>query len=525
VSAYLLPHLITAAAERAPERIAVVDPRSRLTYGELETRANRVAHLLLETGVQPGDRVGLLLDKSADAIAGLYGIMKAGATYVPLDPLAPAGRLAYIARNCGIRCLVTGRERASVWDGLLDEGAPVETFVVLNASAAEVVAPRFGRLLGRDALAAVSQAVLPLATIDLDLAYILYTSGSTGHPKGVMLSHLNALTFVRWCHKYFAPTPEDLFSCHAPLHFDLTILDVYTAAMAGASLVIVPPEASVFPVDVAGFIERHALTIWYSVPSVLSMLAVHGNLEVGRLSSLRHVIFAGEVFPTRHLRRLMRLLPHAQFTNLYGPTETNVCTYYRVPPLPDDMTEAIPIGRAIDNVETFAVTEDGRVAGPGGVGELHVRGTTVAYGYWGDGEKTARGFATNLFGPTPDRTYRTGDLVKLTAVGDYQFLGRRDHQIKSRGYRIEIGDIEAAVYAHPEVAECCVLPVPDDVIGNRIRAFVVLRNGSITPEELGRFVGTLLPKYMVPESFEFLAALPKTSTGKTDRQALNASLG
>lgn len=518
----ILPRLLTQAAGRFPQRTAVVDPGSSLTYAELEHQANRLAHVLRDLGVRPGHRVGLYLKKSADALIGVYGIMKTGAAYVPLDLFAPAPRLAYIARNCDLEVLVTGVEQAAAWPHLLAQSVPVRTLVCLNADV-EVTPPSGNvRIITRQALRDVPEVPPEIATIDLDLAYILYTSGSTGQPKGVMISHLNALTYVRWCHKYFAPTEQDVFSCHAPLHFDLTILDLYTAAMSGSRLVVVPPEVSVFPMEMAAFIERHGITIWYSVPSALSMLTVHGNLDLGRLRTLRHVIFAGEVFPTKYLRALMRLLPHAQFTNLYGPTETNVCTYYRVPPLSEEMTGAIPIGRSIDNVEAVAITEDGRVAGVGEVGELYVRGTTVAYGYWGDPEKTERCFLTNPLGPTPDRTYRTGDLVKLNAKGDYQFLGRRDHQIKSRGYRIEIGDIETALYAHPEVAECCVVPVPDELIGNRIKAFVVLRDGTGGAEELSRFVGTLLPKYMVPESFEVLAALPKTSSGKVDRQSLIA---
>ncbi len=521
MSAYLLPHLLTEAALRHPHRPAVTDPQRTVTYAALEEEANRVAHTLQGAGVRPGDRVGLFLHKSVEAIAGLYGIMKAGAAYVPLDPFAPAQRLAYILRNCAVRHLVTGQEKSFSWSELLASATPVEALLVLNADEPEVTGLGSDvRVLGRSALAASASDPPALSAISQDLAYILYTSGSTGQPKGVMLSHLNALTFVRWCHDYFQATAEDIFSNHAPLHFDLTILDIYTAAMAGARLVIVPPETSVFPAQLATFIEQHGLTIWYSVPSVLTMLVLHGNLAPGRLASIRHLIFAGEVFPTKHLRSLMRLLPQAQFTNLYGPTETNVCTYYRVPTLPEGQTEPIPIGRAIDDVEVFAVTESGGLAAPGEVGELHVRGTTVAYGYWGDDAKTARGFGANPVGPAPDRVYRTGDLVRQTPGGDYLFLGRRDHQIKSRGYRIEIGDIEAALYAHPGVAECVVVPIPDEVLGNRIAAFVVVRDDALTADQLARFCGTLLPKYMVPETFRFLPRLPKTSTGKVDRQAL-----
>lgn len=525
MSDYLLPQLLTSAAERFPEAPAVTDPQGTLSYAELEEQANRLAHVLRNAGVSAGDRVGLWLPKSIRAIAGIYGILKAGAAYVPLDPFAPAARLAYIMRNCEIRYLVTGPEMAATWPKLLDAGASASTFIVPGLRAEEMAGLHPGiRWEGQHALDAASPKAPDVTGIDLDLAYILYTSGSTGQPKGVMLSHLNALTYVRWCYQYFSATAADIFSNHAPLHFDLTILDIFTASMAGGQLVVVPPEVSVFPSELAAFIERHGITVWYSVPSVLTMLLLHGNLTPGRLSSIRHMIFAGEVFPTKHLRSFMRLLPHAQFTNLYGPTETNVCTYYRVPALPEDQMQPIPIGRAIENVEVFAVTEDGRRATPGEVGELYVRGTTVAYGYWGDPERTARGFVANPLGPATDRAYRTGDLVRQHDDGDYLFLGRRDHQIKSRGYRIEIGEIEATLHAHPLVAECVVIPIPDDVIGNRIKAYVVSKDPAVTEVELVRFCSTLLPKYMIPEIFEFIEELPKTSTGKADRTALTPGL-
>ncbi len=518
---YLLPHLLTGAAERDPAHIAVTDARGSLRYLDVEQRANRLANVLKDTGTRRGDRVGLYLTKSTDAIVGIYGILKTGAAYVPLDPLAPASRLAYIARDCGITCLVTGAEQAREWPALVSSGAPLERLVVLNAVTADIATGVSGvDVSGRDALDAADARSVEPPGIDHDLAYILYTSGSTGRPKGVMLSHRNALAFVEWCADYFAPTSDDVFSNHAPLHFDLSILDIYVAAMAGAALVIVPPEASMFPVQLASFIEAKKISIWYSVPSVLAMLTLRGGLTAGRLSALRHVIFAGEVFPTKHLRQLMRLIPNAQFTNLYGPTETNVCTYYRVPSLPDDQVEAIPIGKPIANVEVFVAAEPGRLAADGEEGELFVRGSTVAGGYWGDPERTSRAFVPHPSGFPPERVYRTGDLVRRGADGNLFFLGRRDHQIKSRGYRIELGDIETSLAAHPAVAECAVIAIPDEMVGSRIKAFVVSNAPGLGERELVTFLAGLLPKYMVPEFFEFLTALPKTSTGKTDRTAL-----
>lgn len=522
--AYLLQHLLESSSRRQPEAAAVVDGPRFLTYGDLEARSNQVAHLLAALGVGPGHRVGLFLDKSIEAVVGLFGVLKAGGAYVPLDPAAPPARLGYIARDCGLRWLLTGWEKASTWAPIVGSGAPTECFVVLNEPddglPGAVALPDGARLVEPSAIDAQPTSPRPTTTIDQDLAYVLYTSGSTGRPKGVMLSHLNALTFVNWAVQRFDLTSDDRLSSHAPLHFDLSVFDVFAAAAAGAAVVLVPARTSTFPREVARFIEDYAITVWYSVPSVLSMLSLRGGLRDGSLPSVRAVLFAGEVFPTQYLRRLMGQLPHARFHNLYGPTETNVCTHYEVRELADD-NQPIPIGRAIANVDVYAATEDGRAAEPGEVGELCVRGSTVMSGYWGDEERSRQVLvsappATGVAGPPP---YRTGDLVRLGDDGDFRFLGRRDTQLKCRGYRIEPGDVEAAVHAHPTVVECAVVGVPDPLVGNRLWAFLSVREG-VEVAELRKFTAEQLPGYMVPEVFEVCDSLPRTSTGKIDRQAL-----
>ena len=519
---YLLHHLLESSAGRHGDRPAVVDGQRSLTYRELDARANRLAHLLIGIGVSKSDRVGLYLEKSLESVVAIYAVLKCGGVYVPLDPQAPAARLAYIIGNCGLRVVVTGMEQAATWAQLAQGAAQLEELIVLNATAPDLPrpVPRL-RMRTADDLQRQPESAPEVLPIDSDLAYVLYTSGSTGEPKGVMLSHRNALAFVDWAAGEFSVRSGDRLSNHAPLHFDLSIFDLFAAADGGASVVLVPSKTSVFPVEVARFIERNHITIWYSVPSVLSMLAQHGNLRGGEFPSLRTILFAGEVFPTKHLRRLMALLPHVSFYNLYGPTETNVCTWYQVPALPPDQTEPIPIGKAIANVEVFAVSDDGQLARPGEVGELHVRGSTVMRGYWGNPGHTAR-----VLVPDPratdaaERVYKTGDLVQQTGDGNYRLLGRRDFQIKSRGYRIELGDVESALYAHPAVVECAVRAIPDEMVTNRIKAYVVVR-GSVSENDLVHFCAQRIPRYMLPEIIEFRSSLSKTSTGKIDRQALD----
>ncbi|MEO7573465.1 MAG: amino acid adenylation domain-containing protein [Acidimicrobiales bacterium] len=524
---FLLHHLVTEAAEQRPDAVAVVDRDRSLTYGELDERSARLAAVLAERGVGVGARVGLYLDKSLEAVIGVYAVLRSGAAYVPIDPRSPPARSAYILRDCEVTTLLTGRARSGTWSDLLAEGAPLQHLLVLDGLPDAL--PPLGIVEVLDATAA-SHAAAPISTrrhesSDLDLAYILYTSGSTGRPKGVMLTHRNALAFVHWAREEVQVGPDDRLSSHAPFHFDLSVFDLYVTASAGARVCLLPSAASVFPVEIARFIDEQRITVWYSVPSILTMLAEHGNLEPGALETLRTVVFAGEVFPSKYLVKLMGLLPHASFYNWYGPTETNVCTSYRVPAPPEAGVGDIPIGRSIDGVDTFVVGNDDVVVASGEVGELLVRGSTVMRGYWGDPEKTASRLVTD---PRPDAlgdpVYRTGDLVSELPGGDYRFHGRVDNQIKSRGYRIELGEIEAAVNAHPSVIECAAVAVPDELISNRIKVVAVVAT-EIAGSELAAFCATRVPRYMVPDQFELRLALPRTSTGKIDRVALAASDG
>jgi acyl-coenzyme A synthetase/AMP-(fatty) acid ligase len=303
----------------------------------------------------------------------------------------------------------------------------------------------------------------------------------------------------------------------------LSIFDIFVAMKCGAAVVLVPDGTSTFPVRLVEWIQRNAITIWYSVPSILILLLLKGRLDRADLRSLRQVIFAGEVFPTKYLRELMHALPGTGFVNLYGPTETNVITWYEVAPLLEGQEEPIPIGWTCANTDIFLVDDTGaRVTGTGVQGELYARGVTVAQGYWGDPEKTAKGFVQNPFESNfVDRVYRTGDIVVLGEDGSYRLIGRRDRMIKSRGYRIELDEIEVVLYAHPLVKEAAVVAMPDEMMGNCIKAFVSCEGSAeLDSPTLRDYCLQKLPRYMVPESFSFLDVLPKTSTGKVDRTQL-----
>jgi amino acid adenylation domain-containing protein len=453
-------------------------------------------------------------------VVAVYGIMKAGAAYVPLDPQAPVPRAAMVASDCTVSAVVTTRSRAGkLLAHMAGTGhTPAAVVLVEDGSPAEDLSCE--ALTYGDAVSGPDLTDPEVPVIDEDLAYILYTSGSTGVPKGVMLTHRNALTFVEWCARKIGVGPEDRVSNHAPLHFDLSVFDLYLAALGRATLVQVPSDQAYFGPSLVQLIQEEGISVWYSVPGAL--VRITGALEApSLLPSLRAVVFAGEVYQTKDLRELRRLIPDAALWNLYGPTETNVVTYYRVDELPDD-DRNIPIGRACENTEVFAVKEQGTLAGVGEEGELYARGSTVMKGYWNRPEKTAEMLVANpLGGQLPDLVYRTGDIVRLRPDGDYDFLGRRDHQIKSRGYRIELGEIEAALSAHPSVAVGVAVAIPHEEWGKAIVAFVVLRGGELTTEsDLRRHVGRRLPRYMVPAKIDLVQDVPRTSTGKIDRQRL-----
>jgi amino acid adenylation domain-containing protein len=514
----LLPHLLDRAADRDPGRDAVRCRGRALTYGQLHAAACGVARALAEAGVRPGDRVAVYLPKRVEMVAAVYGVMMAGACYVPLDPKAPVGRLAAVAADCAVAGVVTTPGRAGPLLQALPEGS-VRLALLVEESPGEVPALPCPAAWYGEVTADPAARPPAAGTIESDLAYILYTSGSTGVPKGVMLSHRNALAFVEWSARAIGTGPEDRFSNHAPLTFDLSVFDLYVAALGGATVVLVPDEHAYFGSALARLVREEGITVWYSVPSAL-MLLTRAVREPGLLPSLRAVVFAGEVYPTRHLRELRRVVPGAALWNLYGPTETNVVTYYPVTDLPEDDDRTIPIGRACENSRVFALKEDGTAADVGEVGELYAQGPTVMKGYWGRPDRTAEVLVPNPLAPhLPDLAYRTGDLVRRRADGDYDFLGRRDHQVKSRGYRIELGDVEAALNAHPSVAEAVAVAVPHPEWGRAIVAWVVPREGqAVTANQVKRHVAERLPRYMVPVRVDVQPGLPRTLNGKIDRQ-------
>jgi amino acid adenylation domain-containing protein len=488
-----LERLVIDSAGRYPDRPAIKDESGDLSYRELDALAGRAGRALADLGVRPGDRVAIWLNKSAQAVAAMLGTLRIGAAYVPVDAMSPSLRAATIMRDCRISALVAPAERArSVQHGDL-AGVP------LLAPDGGPGAMTWSDLDGLDA------APTPSRASEDDLAYILYTSGSTGVPKGVCISHRNALAFVEWAAREVDARAEDRLSNHAPFHFDLSVFDLYAAFLAGACVAIIPEQHAYVPRALVEFVVREQITVLYAVPSALTLMADRGGLLEEPRLALRAVIFAGEPYPIHQLRHLREGLPGVRLFNWYGPTETNVCTGYEVGEIDPDRSVPVPIGKAASGDRVWAVKDDGSEVGVGEEGELVVAGPTVSPGYWG---RRAQGAAP----------YRTGDIARLEADGNYVYVGRRDHMVKIRGHRVELGEVEAALMTHPDVSEAAAVAVGSGIEARLVAFLAAHREPALL--EIKRHCAERLPRHMIVDRVVVVDELPRTRNGKVDRLAL-----
>lgn len=488
-----LPELVLASAARTPTRLAVSGPDGEMSYAELDSMANRIGRGLAQLGVRVGDRVGICMDKSARAVAAMQGVLRLGAAYVPIDPVSPAARVIKIINDCAAAAVVVTSPECG--RNLLSEG---------------MSCPLLGGPDGLTWEGVVAQPASPLADPGLgedDLAYILYTSGSTGDPKGVCISHRNALAFVEWAASELDAAETDRFANHAPFHFDISVLDLYVAFRSGGSVHLIPQEMSYAPALLVDFLVRRGITVWYSVPSALILMIREGGVLDVDPKALRALLFAGEPFPIKHLRRLRDRWPGVRFLNLYGPTETNVCTFFEVATVPSDQDRPVPIGKACCGDRVWARRDDGAVAQVGEEGELVVDGPTVMLGYWGGPDQYGK-------------PYPTGDRVVLRADGDYDYLGRRDNMVKIRGFRVELGEIEDVLAAHPAIDSVAVVAAGSGMDARLVAYLVATDHEPPTLLQVKRLCAERLPRHMIVDSVRYVEALPRTSNGKVNRREL-----
>ncbi|GHC74767.1 amino acid adenylation domain-containing protein [Streptomyces flavofungini] len=521
------------SAERTA-RLAFVGPGAR-TYGELAGHVAAVAAGLLGLGAEVGDRVAIWTDKQPRYAEAILGALHAGCAYVPLDGGQPVARVRTILADAEPVALVTDSRRLK---SLRERQLPDSVRVIVLVDEYEHDGQDADGGAGEgppqhvrpgppvpvhDWTAFTSSAaghVVLLPPLDRDdLAAILYTSGSTGTPKGVRISYRNLACFIRWAREELAVGPGDVFANHASFNFDLSTFDLFTALSVGAGLWIVPDGQARDVGALAAGIREHGVTVWYSVPSVLRLLTVSGALTPETARGLRYVLFAGEVFPIPQLRALAaQLAPETGLYNLYGPTETNVCTYHRVRPEDLSRHDPVPIGTPLPGAKVSVVDAAGRaLTGPDACGELVVEGDCVTPGYWRrESEPAAAGHRRGR--------HATGDLVSHDVDHDSAALvyrGRKDRMVKLAGHRVELGEIEAAVLRHPGIAHAAVVADTGDPDGG-IALYFTLNGETPRPGliELKRHCARYLPRYMLPRTATCLDELPHNSNGKTDYRRL-----
>ncbi|HEX2092660.1 MAG TPA: non-ribosomal peptide synthase/polyketide synthase, partial [Longimicrobiaceae bacterium] len=492
--------LFEAQARNTPDAPALTFEGETLAFRELERRTASLADRLQEAGVGPETRVGVLMERSAELVVALLGVLRAGAAYVPLDPGYPAERLAYMLVDSAVPLLVTQPHLAGLLPEFTGERVVVEPAPTLRAGEAAEQGPA--------------------GPLDPDhLAYVIYTSGSTGRPKGAMNAHRGIVNRLLWMQEEYGLTPDDVVLQKTPFSFDVSVWEFFWPLLAGARLVIARPEGHRDPVYLSELIEREGVTTLHFVPSMLQAFLEGG--EPQRCRSVRRVVCSGEALPGTLRDRFFERLPWAELHNLYGPTEAAV-----------DVTShacergrpVVPIGRPVANTRVYVLDAGMEALPAGAAGELYLGGVQVGRGYLGQPGLTAERFVPDPFGGERGaRLYRTGDRVRWLAEGELEYLGRLDGQVKLRGHRIETGEVEAALGTHPAVREACVV-VRDDLPGGpRLVGYVVPREAvEVSAEELRIYLRERLPEPMVPGAFVLLERLPLTPSGKLDRRALPA---
>jgi len=485
-----------------PKNIALSDTsNNRITYNELSYETSIVQDFLNAIEIGKGVRVGIISQKTINATISIFGILKSGATYVPIDAESPAERMSFIVRNAKPKALI-------IQSSLLKRLLPyLKSYVIIKNYPLD----------GLAVLIDESQQKHQVHQPD-NLAIILYTSGSTGTPKGVMITHENVLSFIKWANDLLNVNHEDVFSSIAPYHFDLSTFDLYVSMMNGASLVLIDAPTSRNPRMISSFIEQTKISVLYATPSLLKLMLRFGKIERFDHTSIKHVLFAGEVFNIESLIEIKQKWPTGDFYNLYGPTETNVVTYYKIPSVIDRRQQAFPIGLTCPYATSKLYDEKNT---PSSIreGELLIRGSSVSPGYWNNSAKNSAAFIKDDEHKT---WYKTGDWVRLDALGNYVFIGRKDRMIKKNGYRIELAEIEAALQKHISITEAAIITKEND--GRiEISAFYQLeetQNEALQILQLNEHCLKFIPKYMLPDRFVCLSSIPKTSTHKVDYQRL-----
>jgi amino acid adenylation domain-containing protein len=519
----LLTDFLQKSAKKYPKKTAIKDGKKCLSFQEVEQLSDRVAAYLLSQGHSPGDRVGIHLDRSAEGVIAVFGILKAGAVYVPIDITSPPRRKEYIINDCRIKTLLTDSKKISLLESLLKKGLNLESILILdNGAKIKTGFYKSARLASLDKIGCLNKIKLPKLGKN-QLANILYTSGSTGHPKGVAITHASLAESINNEVDYFGINNSDTVSSTTPLHFSMSPFEIFSSVKAGAALSIVPPGIFSFPRSLAAFIENEQLTIWHSVPSLISRLTLYGKLEQKNFSKLRLVHLAGGPVPIRQIHQFIRFFPHINCYNIYGSAETYEIARYKINQL-SHSADNVPVGRPWEGVEMFLVDESGSLVEEKeeARGELYVKTPSMMQGYWNDLNRTKEVLIDSPFHHPAEKIklYKTKDILKVDKQGNYSLIGRADNTIKRGGFRIGLTEIESLLLSHAQIEEAAVVVEKANKQKLIKVILVTTKGGSFSKEEIKEFCRKRLPRYMLPDKIELSRFLPKTSTGKVDRKKL-----
>lgn len=488
-------------AKKYPEKIGVKDIDKQYTFSKIRENALKVGSVLGEMGLFKKP-IAIFLDKNVDCFCSMFGVAYSGNFYTILDVTMPQDRIERILRILDAEAIITDKKHEQDIQKLDLKFSPI------------YIEDIYTRTINNLMIECIQNRI-----IDTDVLYILFTSGSTGDPKGVIISHRNVITYMEWSGKVFGFDSNTIFGSQTPFYFSMSVLDIFQTIRTGAEFVIIPKKLFSLPGDLISYIDETQINTIYWVPSALCQLANINALDNPKLKCVKMILFAGEVMPAKQLNMWRRALPDAFYANLFGPTEvTDICTYYILDrEIADD--ESIPIGKTCDNMDVFIVDENGKEVTGTQEGEMLVRGASVAYGYYKNPEKTKEAFIQNpLQDSYEEKVYRTGDLVHYNENGEIIYVSRKDFQIKHMGYRIELGEIETAASAIAQIDRvCCIYDMANSEI-------VLFYTGAIDAKDIKKNIKKKVPRYMIPTRYVTMEEMPLNLNGKIDRGELKKLL-
>lgn len=484
-----------------PDKTAFADDKSSMDYKTLHEHTYHIASVISSKGIFKKP-VAIFLDKSAQCIAAFLGTAYSGNFYSPLDTKMPETRIEKIIATLQPEVIIT-------------DNAHLEEVKKFSKDAAVLIYEQMCAEEADDELVVTTASKV----LDTDVLYVLFTSGSTGNPKGVIISHKALVDFVEWGTKRFGIDATYVFGNQTPFYFSMSVFDIYNTLKNGATMHIIPKEIFSFPAKLMEYLSNNKINTIFWVPSALTMVSALKALNSPHLDELKNVFFGGEVMPMKQLNRWREAYPDVRYINFYGPTEvTDTCTIYEVN-REFDNAETLPMGNACENMDVFLLDENDQLVEDGQIGEVCVRGTGLAYGYYNEPEKTEEVFVQNPLNTVyPEKIYRTGDLAQRNEYGELVYIGRKDYQIKHMGHRIELGEIEAAVLAVNEVGDACC------IYDDKKSWIVLFYTGDIEEKELMGRIKDMLPSYMMPNRHHHLEEMPKNLNGKIDRQKLKGMI-